>query len=851
MKQALKRCLLALLVIMLALPILPANVISAAAKKPTLSPAKITLVGEGATNNLKLQNVDKSKVKKITWYSQNEKVAVAEATSGDKYTGKVTAIGKGKTNVRVKITYKDGKVVRPNCSVTVQIPAKEVKISNAVLDAVNNNHVIVVGESFDFNRKLTPSNANDKTYWFLEDLKGKDIATVNTAGVVKALKPGFVRLTAKASLTKAGAATSKVTDSIVIEIVEKSAQVVKVELLNTTTLKITFNNAIKSETVLKDKKLLDTVKIFTKTDSKGQTAKALGDLTGSLSTDGKELTIYTTFGFNGLYGLSLTNQIKSTDGLSLVNYNEDIALYDDRAPFYDRFTTDETGLKVTIHFSEPINIAEMKVEDARLYEVNKPALLPLTITILKEKNNYKLSEDRKALTIDLTSVSPFDHDKMFEVRVSGIKDDAGKYTEPYIHPLYFKADTSPKPQARLLTVERTGTNELTATFDKAIKDPGQLLLSNGELLAGRVDTENNKKVKYTLTPSGALLTGMQRVSVGYWNSYNVLPGDTTANRMWEMMVNFTVEISVPTIVKQEFTLVQETGDYQLTLTYNKNVTVVNPTGILETRLVTINNDIYNNRQLTYIATVKENEVTLILRKDQVVDSGFYTVKLPAGFVRDNYLNQSVINEVSFKKDAAVSSELPAPTSVVQDANNPNIVYVTFANKVDDLTASNIANYRILGTSIVSVRLEANNADGATIALTLASNSILIDTIYPIYIENIAGYHNTYSAMKPYEGRIPLKENKAPAIREIKFTYPNTITLTFDETIVGNASFRVIQDNNNLAYSSSINGQVVTIVLTTTPKINVTMRIEANPENNIRDINGNTSFIAPQTVVPTY
>lgn len=851
MKQALKRCLLALLVIMLALPVLPANVISAAAKKPTLSPAKITLVGEGATNNLKLNNVDMSKVKRLTWYSQNEKVAIAEPTSGDKLTGKVIAVGKGKTNVRVKITYKDGSVVRPNCSVTVQIPAKEVKISNAVLDAVNNNHVIVVGESFDFNRKLTPSNANDKTYWFLEDLKGKDIVTVDTAGVVKALKPGFVRLTAKASLTKAGAANSKVTDSIVIEVVEKSAQVVKVELVDTTTLKVTFNNSIKADTIIKDKKLLDTVKIFAKTDSKGMTAKALGDLTGSLSTNGKELTIYTSFGFNGLYGLSLTNQIKSTDGLSLVNYNEDLEYYDKKFPYFKEAEADETGLQVTLHFSEPINIDQMKVEGARLYETAKPAAMPLTLSTLGITSNYKLSKDRKALTIDLSSISSYDHNKVFEVMVSGIKDDAGNYTEPYPHPMYFKVDTSPRPQSRLITIERTGMNELTATFDRAIQYPGNLQIKdNYEYIAGKIDPDNNKKVKYTLSPNSALLTGTRLVSVGLWNGYNVDPRDTSANQMKDFPVNFTVELSLPELVSQEFSHVQETGDYQWKLIYNKPVTITSAAGTLEARVLTTNNDLYNNQYLSYIATVKDNEVTLTLRKEQVLYTGIYTVKLPAGFVRDNYSNPSNLREIIFSKDAAVSSELPAPKAIEQDIYNPSILYITFGNKVDEATARNVNNYRIIGTTIVKADLVENHADAATIALTLASNTITLDTNYPIFISGIAGYHNTYTAMKPYERTIRLRENVAPTIREIKYSYPNTVTITFSESIKGTPSFKVIQNNRNFAINSIISGSTVIITLDTTPSLNVLMTLEATTENYITDENGNVSTISTQAVMPT-
>lgn len=843
-----KRCIIALLTIILALPVLPANTIASAASKPSLSMSTMNLIGTGATSPIiKLNNVDMSKVKRLTWYTQNEKVAIAESASKDNLSAKVTAVGKGKTNVRVKITYKNGDVERPSCSVTVQIPATGVEISNAK-DNDNNTHVIILGESFDFNRALTPSNANDKTYWFLEPVKGVDIATVDTKGIVKALKPGFVRLTAKAALTKAEASNSKITDSVMIEIVEKSAQVVDVALVNNTTLKVKFNIPMNSSTLLtKDNKIQDSIKITAKTDEKGVNAKPVGELTGTLSTDGKELTITSAYGFNGLYGILMTNLIKSTDGLSLINYNENLELYDTVRPFYDGFTTDETGLKVIIKFSEPVNISELKIEDVKP-AVSNDTILPLTLNILKDKANYKLSKDRKSLEIDLTSISTYDYNKLFTVTVSGIKDDAGLYTQPYIYPIHFKADTSPKPQARLISLTRTGYNTLTAIFDRAIQYAGNVQLSNGEFIAGVVDLTDNKKVNYTLSQFGALLTGIQEVSIGYWNGYNVDPRDTSASLLTKRPVNFVAESSIPVITKNELTVDQTTGDYLLTLTYNKNIITATGAGSFSTRIVTLNNDIYSDRALGYTAMYKDNTVTLILRKDQFIENGLYTITVPAGFARDSYMNQSTLTTVSFRKDAAVSSELPGPLAVEQAIDNANVVYVTFANKVDEATAQNVANYTIEGVTIISATLKANNAEGATVELTLLENSVTIATVYPVYIKNIMGYHNTYTAMKPYQTRIPLRKNKAPSIREIKYVSPNSIILTFDETITGTPSFSVMQGNQNLAYSSFLTDQTVTIMLTTNPPINTMLRIEANLDNDIRDIHGNRSVISTQYVV---
>lgn len=852
MKQGLRRCFVALLIVVLSLPVFPAGVlVSAAAKKPSLSMSSMNLVGVGATSSIKLNNVDMSKVKRLTWYTQNEDVAIVEPVSSDKLTGKITAVGKGTTNVRIKITYKDGKVERPSCKVKVLIPATAVEINNAKDNEENNNrHVIVVGETYDFNRTLTPKNANDKTYWYIDN---EEYATVNTSGVVTAKKPGFIRLEARASLTKAGAATSTVNDIINIEIVGKSAIVNEVVLVDTNTLKITFNNAIDPTTVIKtDKKLQDTIIITPKTDEKGVNASPLGDLTGSLSTDGKVLTITSTNVFNGLYGIHLSSNIKSTDGLNLNNYYENLSLYDTIKPTFKDYTVDETGLKVSINFSEPMDFTSMAVTGAKVVSSGHTAL-PATISTISEKTNYVVSKDKKSLIIDLTNVSSYDHNKMFSISLSGLKDLAGNFSNPYPLTVYFMADTTPKPQARLITIARTGYNTLTATFTRPIKTPGMMLLSNGDWINGVVDTEDNKKVNYTISSTAALISGIQKVSVSHWDSYNVSPSDTSASILTERMVDFTVDRSIPVLTKSELTLVSENGvdTHVLTLTYNKKVSVLFATGSFTTRIVTVNNDIYSNRLLGYTAVVKDNVVTLLLNKEQFTESGLYTITIPSGFVRDEYMNLNTAHTVQIRKDAAVSSALPAPKEVKQAVDNPNVVYVVFANKVDEVTAQNVSNYQILGTTIISAELTDNTANGATVKLTLLANSITTTTIYPIYINNITGYHNTYTKMEPYQNMILLNENKLPQITNVTFTYPNTITMTFDETITGTANFQVMQGSLDLSSGSIITGNTIIITLNNVPSKNVALRIIPTQYNSIKDSSGNVTTISERIIVPNY
>jgi hypothetical protein len=370
MRKRILKCVALILAIILALPIVSVGngYTASAAAKPVLSAIKKTIVGTEANFTLNVLNVASKNVKKTVWYSKNENIISVEDTK-DPLTGKVIAVGKGTAEAKCKVTYKNGKSVFLSCKVTVQIPATAISITNRK-DTENNRQVIAVGEKYDFGRVLTPRNASDKTYWFIEE-KGKDYASVDKNGIITALKPGFVTLTAVASMTPQGATKSTIDDAINIEIVDKTVNVVKVSLLEATKLSVTFDRAISYSTVIgSNNKLLDSVVIASKIDSKGVSATALGNLTGTLSSDGKTLTITSTNAFNGTYGLLLTSAIKSTDNIALKTYNENLVLNDTNKPYFVSSTVDDTGLIVYLNFSEPMNFSNLQVTDARFISSN-------------------------------------------------------------------------------------------------------------------------------------------------------------------------------------------------------------------------------------------------------------------------------------------------------------------------------------------------------------------------------------------------------------------------------------------------------------------------------------------------
>ncbi|WMJ89642.1 Ig-like domain-containing protein [Anaerocolumna sp. MB42-C2] len=831
-----------LLAVLLFTSVIPVNEITTqAAAVPSLSLTTKALTGIGSAFTVTIKNLDNTKVKSKVWYTTNKSIITV-----DSKTGYVTSTGKGTAYVKCKITYKDGTILRPACKVTVKIKATAIDITNTPEDGMD-YFVLTKGEVIDFNSALTPSNASDLITYTIDDT---NYATVDKKGIVTALKPGLVILTATASLTKAGVSSSLVKDTVKIQIVEKTAGVKTAVLTDTNTLTITFDNAVEESTVLDGTSLSDSVSIKAMTDKKGKTADALGDLTGSLSSDGKVLSIVSENAFNGLYGLHLSDSIKTTGGTALTEYYKNLELYDTKPPYYKNYKIDDTGLVVTLEFSKPMDFSKMAISKVSLVKSNQTAETA-TLNYLKTKTNYVKSDDNKFLTIDLSDIDTDDQNKTFSVVFSGLKDKNGNYPSNSVITAYVATDTTEKSQAKLKTLTRTGYNTLTATFTRSIKIPGDIELSNGKTIEGEVDKDDKTIVNYTLDATSAKLTGSQKVSIGYWDSYNVKSSDSSAEKYITKTVNFNVSSSGPKLKKNKLTKNDDNDviTYILTLTFDKAVVLPSNSGKFSSKLITLDNDIYSQKDLGYTATVKDEVVTVEFDKKQFDENGTYTITIPEGFVKDKFNNKSVKTTVTVNRSGSIGSELPAPASIEQSSEDPNIIYVNFDNKVDKITAENANNYSIKGAKISKAELVENNSTGATVQLTLKTGSVTVTATFVVTIKGIKGYNNSFTEMNDYETTILLSQNVGPTITNITYEYPDTIILTFDMNIKGTASFSVTQGGKEYAQDFNVDDDTVTITLSDTPVMKKSLKITPTSANNITDEAGNKAVISTKYVTP--
>lgn len=825
-------------------------VVVSAATTPSLVKTKVELVGEGETYQVEIKN----KVAKSTYKWTTSNKAVAKVSSK----GIITTVGAGTAKIKCKITYPSKKTKTLTTNLTVIIPATGITISNAV--EVNGAHRMPIGSSMDFERILTPITSSDQTYWYVE--RGDCIRIDdNLEGKVTAVKAGKAILAAVAvkKANQKSADESIIDDHIIIEVIEPRAKVQSAEIIGSTEIKVVFESPINSSTVLGSNNTLSgNITIKLGKDVKGVLAADPGALTASLSSDLMTLTITSKNRFDGKYGIDFTNKVLTTAGVPLEPYYKELNYTDTAAPSIISTVLDDSGMITTINFSEAIDFTGFKVSNATLVSGSTTGTAdPTTISTLNNRLNYVASADKKSLTINLSKIVVNDYGKVFTVIFSGIKDLSGNAPASFTLPVTLRTDTTLKAQARPISIVRSSYNTLTATFSRAIKEPGFIQIDGGALTSGVVDKTNNKKVNYTITTYEAQYTGLKPITIGLYNSYNVNPSDTYANDMKAFgKVDFTADKITPILQTYDF----DAETNLLKLTYNEEVRLQVPSNVFSTTLVTVTDDIKSGTNINYdqVTNSEENNKVITLKMTNMTTAGNYTFTLDKGFVVDNFNNESLSRVITISNASGSSAELAPPYLISQSTTDLSKIYLQFANKLDVPSAEKKTNYNIAGVTILSAKVENNTVDnGATVVLTVADGSIDVSVERPITISGVLGYNGSYTEMLSYTTNVELKDNKKPQLLSTVYdsSARDIVRLTFSEQIEGDLEVRVTQmglgNPIELRNDVAISGNIASINLLDIPSSGTYLRIEVIT-NSITDMSGNASApITTTGVTATY
>lgn len=835
MKKMTTRILAFILVLAMAVPVtisLSQETVVSAASVSLSATKKTLVVGNSFTMALK----NSSNVSKKSFKSSNTKVATVNGK------GVVTGVAAGTAKITCTVTLNSGGTQALVCTVTVKkrVPATEVAFKNLVHDGIN-AHVIEVGDKYDFNMKMTPSNSTDTAYFTIAD---SDIASVTAGGVVTAKKAGITVLEVRAGLnaTEAKKSTNKVVTKTYIYVKPKEAatptptptptvapQATGVTMVSSTEINVNFNSAIDKSTVIDSNGNLIAGSI---TVTAGSGATSYGNLTPKLSADKKTLSLTASGEFNGTYVITVFSKVMTTDGqvVAAASFQNDFK--DTVGPTYVNTEIADNGYISKINFSEAIDISNLTI-----ISVNgtNNATVKARLT---SASNYILSADKKSLTIDLSAAG----EKALNVMVTmaGIKDLKGNASPSYQMSVIVKIDATEKPVANIVSVVRESKTAIVATFDQPMLYAGYAIL-DGNYLQGTIDSDNNKIVRFALTNTA--VTGTKTVVFSGYRNYNMV--NSTANNQTRA-VDFTLDTTPPQITSYEFIsdTVNGVTVQNIVINYTKKISAVNGSGSLTALVNSVSGDIYT-KTLTYTAVADGTKLTLSFA-GQTFESGYYTISLPENLVMDSLENTSKAQQISLTKQAGSSAALPQPTLVEQDLSNPSKIRLTFANKLDQASAQNISNYRVNGSILpVSAVIIAQSDKNAVVELTFASGSFTSSAVYTFTVSGLMGYNGSYGTMNEYNTILTLVDNTAPEVTSCKLTSSATIQITLTKDVSGTGEFKVYT-NNGLVDASGVFASGKTIFISIPTEVTASTYIVL-VKNEFKDMYNNTANIPAQLV----
>ncbi len=845
MKKLMKRYITMLLVMVFLVPALwnPKVSLASGAATPTFANKKLEINGVGQTYKMTIKNkVAKSKYK---WSSSD--VLVATVTQN----GKISTVGKGTATIRCKITYPSKKTKTLTCAVTVNTPSTGIRISNAAL--VNGAYQVAVGAKADLDTVLTPENSSDTTYWYVDPDSGDPgcITVVDAEkGIITGVRPGKALLKVKTAktATREAADLSNIQASLIIEVVQPTATVKSLDITNSNTISIVFNNPVQKATVIGNGNiLLDNVTITGIKDARNITANDPGALKANLSDDLMTLTITTTNLLKGDYQITVTNKIISMNGIAIDNYIKTISYIDTIPPFSTGVTMDDSGVICTINFNEIVDISGLKVS----YVAAAGELAdPMTVGILNVVSNYVLSADKKSLKVNLSNIAPSDYGKSFTVMLSGLKDLAGNFPSTAYITVKLFTDKTQRPQAQLIMITRTSYYTLTATFSRSIQYGGFLAIENGGSIPGLVDATDNKKVNYTLSETEAKYIGSKSVSVSAWNSYNVIPTDMTGKTPVVRPVNFDIDRTAPSLTSNVYDVT--TGI--LTLTFNEKINLTAVNGVFSARLATVSGNVTSGKNINYSMIAHTDGNNIIKVKLTGMDViGHYSFDLGQGFVTDDFMNKNMNVNITINNSAS-GTELPGPFMVNQLTGDPSKIVLEFSNMLDLASAQATNNYSITGAVIQSAEVTSNSSTGATVVLTMKEGSIDVTVERILNIKGISGYNGSFSPITSYTKSITLLKNKKsyflnPPIFDSNAR--NVVKLNFSDTIMGSLMVNVYVMNNTGQFTQipcavALSGNTAIITLGTVPLNGSWLKIEIIG-NNLTDMSGNGVSFSTNTL----
>lgn len=297
-------------------------------------------------------------------------------------------------------------------------------------------------------------------------------------------------------------------------------------------------------------------------------------------------------------------------------------------------------------------------------------------------------------------------------------------------------DATTTTQAKLLNIVRTDDNILTATFDKGIEIPGLVLLSNKTIcIEGVVDSKDNTKVNYTMTPEAKKLTGFQTIWIGYYSSPNVIVKSNTISKLTEYYVDFTRQVIQP--LPAPLVILQDQNNNSfINIVFSQNLdkaTAENISNYYITDVTILSAELINNQAG---ATVK-----LKVKEGSITSSNSYSIYISGVKAASNnyHVMEPYYGTIYLKENVA-------PSLIAYYYSYPRTIYLEFDEQITgSLTFkvlqkySDLYSYSVVNGNTISVVLKSTPTSNVTLELIPIQTTSITDLSGNLTTSNLNKY----------------------------------------------------------------------------------------------------------------
>lgn len=624
------------------------------------------------------------------------------------------------------------------------------------------------------------------------------------------------------------------------------AKVVSVSAVNAKSIKVTFSKAVDKDTVVDASDIVKNITIAEKGTAPAVTAAALK---GSLSKDGKELTITagTTEFFNGVYTVSVDDAVLTTKGEALTPFVANVTVDDTVAPTVTSAVYNQETDQFEVSFSEPIKAAPSVVR------VNGEPVSSVDL----DSTGTLLTFDRPATVATGSAASLY---------INSASDYNDNDLTSYTGNVTVKVDTS---ALTVSSITQVNSNTVRVKFNRAVAgadttataanvSSGLTTLFNGaavspsSVTATSGDTTNTSfDVSFA---SATLYAAENNADVTFAFAKDGIT-DVLGNKngAYTQVVRFTKDVVAPTLVSTSVS----SDKTKIVLTFSEAVTP-------NTANFTVRNDGVNvpvgAGGVTVNSGTDTKTVEITKTGGGTLDAGTYTLRLEAGAVTDSpELNPSALitTTATVPAGSVTPTTLAATITNVNVATNGNEFKVAFADAGTPTAVTSSAlsasNYKLDGKALpTGTDIYFEDSTKKAVIIKLPANSVNFGVVHTgaNAVLSVSGVQSVSGKTVAATSSVVKVEDNTSAILTSAQKVGNTLVLTFNESLDNTAAGDANIDEVLANYDIKAGG--TSVVKGSTPGV-ATASLVAGTTNKVQitfSTTTGTNYDASKTITVT-